>query len=81
MKRNIIFLLGEAGSGKDTVGKEFVKLGYTRVSFADAMKQQYADLNNIDVQDLQIQGLKKEIHRPKLIEFAENERKKWNILQ
>lgn len=71
MKTKIIFLLGEAGSGKDTVGNEFVKKGYTRVSFADAMKQEYADKIGIDVQELHVQGPKKEFHRPGLIEFAE----------
>ena len=39
---HVIFLLGLAGSGKDTVGKAFVDKGYTRVSFADALKDEYA---------------------------------------
>lgn len=75
MKTKIVFLLGEAGSGKDTIGKEFVKRGYTRVSFADVMKQEYADLMEINVSELHIQGPKKELHRPGLIEFAENKKK------
>ena len=72
----IIFLLGEAGSGKDTTGEHFVSKGYTRVSFADALKEEYALQAGIPVEVLHIQGPEKELHRPKLIEYAEAARKK-----
>ena len=73
---SIVFLLGEMGVGKDTVAEEFVKNGFVRVSFADALKQEYAHQNNIDVRILHTQGLEKESHRLKLIEVAEEARKK-----
>jgi len=67
----IIFLLGESRSGKDTVGKAFLKHGYIRVSFADIMKEEYAKQIGIDVSELHIQGPKKESHRAGIIQFAE----------
>jgi len=72
----IVFLLGIAGSGKDTVGKTLSDKGFTRVSFADAVKQEYAKLINIDINELYIQGPKKESHREGIIAFAEGEKLK-----
>lgn len=70
-------LLGCSRSGKDTVGKYLVdKYKYTRVSFADAVKEEYAAKVGIDVSVLHTQGPEKESHRAGLIEFAEGERKK-----
>ena len=68
---NIIFLLGEAGVGKDSVAETFIEKGFTRVSFADALKKEFANKNEIDVSILHIQGKEKEKYRKKIIEFAE----------
>jgi hypothetical protein len=75
-KTNICFLLGYAGVGKDTVGEIFVKHGYTRVAFADLVKQEYATLNNLDYNKLQTDREYKETHRLGIIEYAESFRKK-----
>lgn len=73
----IVFLLGESLSGKDTTGALMVKEhGYTRVSFADAVKIDVANMNNIDVQDLHRQGPIKEKYRSAMIGHAEAERAK-----
>lgn len=72
---NIVFLLGESFAGKDTVGKMFVGKGYTRVSFADALKYRYAAENNIDPKVLFEQGPEKEKHRLGLIQVAEDTKK------
>lgn len=42
----IFMLSGYAGSGKDTVGKLFVDLGFTRYAFADALKEYSANLHD-----------------------------------
>lgn len=74
---SIVFLLGEAGSGKDTVGKVLVEEhGYTRVSFADAVKDEVAKIHNIDVKLLHEQGPIKEEMRGAMISLAEGERAK-----
>lgn len=73
---NIVFLLGEAGVGKDTIAEEFVKRGFKRISFADALKKEYSLQNNVNVKILHTQGPEKENHRLKLIEFAEAKRAK-----
>lgn len=73
-KTNIVFLLGLSLSGKDTIGKMFINKGYTRVSFADALKEEYAKRNNLDVNDLHKQGPIKEAHRAGMIELAETEK-------
>lgn len=72
----IVFLLGIAGSGKDTVGKKFEKEGYIRVSFADKVKEEYAKIANIKLEDLHTQGPVKEAHRDGIIAFAEGEKLK-----
>lgn len=72
----IVFLLGEAGVGKDLVAQEFVDNGFTRVSFADALKEEYAKEAGIDSSILHVQGKEKEKHRKKLITFAEAARAK-----
>lgn len=71
----IIFLLGLSRSGKDTVGQMLADKGYTRVAFADSLKEEYAKTNGIDVSVLQIQGPEKEKHRGGLIELAEDRKK------
>lgn len=38
---NIVFLIGKAAAGKDTVGKMFVDKGYQRVALADEMKDRF----------------------------------------
>jgi len=74
---SIVFLLGEAGSGKDSIGKILVEEhGYTRVSFADAVKDEVAKLHDMDVKLLHEQGPVKEKMRSAMIELAENERAK-----
>ena len=71
----IIFLLGTAGSGKDTVGRMFVNKGYTRVSFADTLKEEYANHLGIDVSLLHKQGPQKEKLRAGIIKYAEDKKK------
>jgi hypothetical protein len=71
---NIVFLLGLAGSGKDSVGEIFIKKGYKRIALADAVKKEYAQINNISIQDLILQGERKEYHRSAIIKFAEAKR-------
>lgn len=74
---NIVFLLGCSRSGKDTIGEHLVnKYNYKRVSFADAVKEEYAANQGIDVSILHTQGPEKEAHRAGMIEYAESERKK-----
>jgi phosphomevalonate kinase len=74
-KTQIVFLLGLAGSGKDTVGEQFVDKGYTRVAFADALKEEYSKLHGVSIKDLHEQGPIKELHRPAIITLAETRRK------
>lgn len=73
-KTELVFLCGLSYSGKDTVGKEFIKKGYIRVAFGDAVKEEYARIHNIDVKDLHIQGPIKELHRSEIINLAELQR-------
>ena len=75
MKTQLVFLLGESNVGKDTVGAVFIKHGYTRVSFADLVKEEYSKLHNIPLEQLHEPGEMKEKHRPGLIEYAEAKRK------
>ncbi len=76
-KTTIIFLGFEKGAGKDSVGEILVSdFNYTRISFADAMKEELAKQLNIDVQLLHKQGKEKEKYRQKMIEFAEEQKKK-----
>ena len=70
----IVFLLGKAGSGKDTVGELFIKKGYTRIGFADAVRTEYAERYNVPMEHLTRQGPLKEKHRPNIIELAEGKR-------
>jgi phosphomevalonate kinase len=73
----IVFLLGLAKSGKDTIGNQLVNnYEFTRVAFADAAKEEYAKQKNIDIKDLHIQSSIKEFHREGLILMAEEARKK-----
>ncbi len=74
MKTQLIFLLGESNVGKDTVGSIFIKHGYTRVSFADLVKEEYATLNSIPLEHLHEFGEMKEKHRPGIIQHAEAKR-------
>lgn len=71
---SLIFLLGEAGSGKDTIGEFFINKGYTRVAFGDAAKEEFAKINLIPLQTLHIQGPTKELYRYELIKYAEAKR-------
>ena len=72
---NVIFLLGCSQTGKDTVGQHLVNnYNYKRVSFADAVKEQYAKENGLDVRILHEQGPSKEKHRGGMIELAESAR-------
>lgn len=73
----VLFLLGEAGSGKDTAGGILVNnYEFIRVSFADAVKDDVARMHKIDVQDLHRQGPIKEQYRGAMIGHAEAERAK-----
>lgn len=46
----IIGINGKKGSGKDTIGEYLVdNYGFTRLSFADALKRMCSDLYNIDL--------------------------------
>jgi hypothetical protein len=75
MKQTIIVgLLGLSKSGKDTIGEHFVKHGFIRVAFGDMLKREYAEINNVSLQDLITQGIEKEKHRVKIIEYAEKKR-------
>jgi len=71
---NIIFLIGEAGSGKDTVAKLLAKDGYKRIAFADKLKQDYYAKIGInycpDKEDREF----KEEHRQGLIDYGEAKR-------
>ncbi len=73
-KTELVFLCGLSQSGKDTVGEEFVKQGYTRVAFADAVKVDYAIAQGLDIELLYIQGPIKESHREGIIAYAESMR-------
>ena len=73
-KTEMVFLLGLSGSGKDTVGQEFINKGYTRVAFADVLKEEYAAMKGIPLESLHIQGPAKEAHREAIIEYAETQR-------
>lgn len=49
---NTIFLLGEMTAGKDYVGQVLINIGYTRIAFADALKEEVAAMHNITVAEL-----------------------------
>jgi phosphomevalonate kinase len=72
----IIFLLGLAGTGKDTIGLHFIKNGFIRVASADAVKEKVADLHNLNIKDLMEQGPIKEAYRKEMIHISETARKK-----
>lgn len=71
---NIIFLIGKAGSGKDTVAKLFADYGYKRLAFADALKKDYYSEFCVnycpDTEDRDF----KERHRQGLINYGEHMR-------
>lgn len=71
---NIIFLIGKAGSGKDTVAKLFADYGYKRLAFADALKKDYYSEFCVnycpDTEDRDF----KEKHRQGLINYGEHMR-------
>lgn len=73
-KTTIVFLLGDSGVGKDTAGERFVKEGYTRVAFADKVKEEVANHYKCSLDDLHIQGPVKETWRPIIIDWAEKKR-------
>jgi|TARA_R110000796_G_scaffold40476_3_gene100241 dephospho-CoA kinase len=70
----IIFLIGKAGSGKDTVAKLFADDGYKRLAFADALKKDYYSEFCVnycsDTEDRDF----KEKHRQGLINYGEHMR-------
>lgn len=74
---NIIFLIGKAGSGKDTVAKLFANYGYKRLAFADALKKDYYSGICVeycsDTEDRDF----KEKHRQGLIKYGEYMRNKY----
>lgn len=74
---NIIFLIGKAGSGKDTVAKLFADYGYKRLAFADALKKDYYSGICVeycsDTEDRDF----KEKHRQGLINYGEYMRNEY----
>lgn len=71
---NIIFLIGEAGSGKDTVAKLLAEDGYKRIAFADKLKQEYySDLGITYCAEEEDRDFK-EKHRQGLIDYGEAKR-------
>lgn len=71
----IFFFLGESQSGKDTAGEMLCTFNdFTRVSFADAVKDEVAELHGIDVRLLHQQGPIKEQYRDAMISLAEGKR-------
>lgn len=83
----LILFFGLAGSGKDTAGEVFAESSKIKTAhFALKMKQELAEILNIDVADLINQGPNKEKYRSVMIEYAEMVKKDkgeshwWNIL-
>lgn len=68
----IVMLLGMSKAGKDEVGKFFIKNGYKRYAFADAVKIEYAKTNNLPLSEMFNE--KKEFHRSGIIKHAEYKR-------
>ena len=74
---NIIFLIGKAGSGKDTVAKLFANYGYSRLAFADALKKDYYSGICVDYcADTEDRDFK-EKHRQGLINYGEYMRNEY----
>ena len=74
---NIIFLIGKAGSGKDTVAKLFANYGYSRLAFADALKKDYYSGICVDYcADAEDRDFK-EKHRQGLINYGEYMRNEY----
>ena len=53
MLNDVIMLSGRFGVGKDFIAEQLVNtLGYTRISFADALKEEVAEQHGISVEEL-----------------------------
>lgn len=74
---NIIFLIGKAGSGKDTVAKLFAKEGYKRIAFADKLKKEYYSGICVEYCADNEDRAFKEKHRQGLILYGESMRAKY----
>lgn len=67
-------LSGSIGSGKSAVANLFVeRLGYTKISFADKIRQEISSTHSIPIELLH--GETKEEYRNLLIEYGERKRK------
>jgi phosphomevalonate kinase len=75
-KSEMILLLisGWSGSGKDEVAKRLEsKHSFLRFAFADAVKKEYCEKNDVSWDDM-FHREKKELHRMNLIQMAEKRR-------
>ena len=57
----LIGLIGNAGSGKDTVASVFKELGYNKYAFADAVKQACSAAFGIPIHHFEHRGLKESL--------------------
>lgn len=60
---NTVFLLGEMTAGKDFFGSLLIERGYTRIAFADALKEEVAAKHGVTVDELNADKAK---YRPEL---------------
>lgn len=69
---NVVFLIGKAAAGKDTVGQMFVDKGYKRVALADIMKNGFYKSMGLpydcNTEDRSI----KDQYRWSMIQYSEN---------
>lgn len=69
---NIVFLIGKAGAGKDTVGKMFVDKGYHRVALADEMKDRFYQCMGLPyTHETETRDVKEQL-RWSMIQYSEN---------
>ena len=66
----IIAVAGKMRAGKDTFGEVFLEHNpsFIRVAFADPLKEEYAEANNITVEEVNIN---KDFHRQGLIDYGQ----------
>lgn len=69
----IIALLGCSQVGKDEVAKTFIYNGYKQYAFGDAVKKEYASINDLPLEEMYNE--KKNFHRPGIILLGETKRK------
>lgn len=69
----IVGLLGMSKMGKDEFATPFLEAGYKRYAFGDKVKKNYAELNNLPVEEMFNEC--KEKHRDGIINYGETLRK------